>query len=104
MLDHIRHNYTQRLTLTRLAHTVGRHSAYLGRLFHTEVGVTVHEYLTRARMTFGAIQVRSGVKIEAVALGLGYRSKKNFYRQFKRHFGTTPEAYRLEYYAAGNRD
>ncbi len=45
-------------------------------------------------MVFGASQVRSGMKIEAVSLDLGYRSKKNFYRQFRRRFGMTPDAYR----------
>jgi len=99
MLEEIRYKYTQRLTLTTLATTLRRQSAYLGRLFREEIGVTVHEYITRARMMFGASQVRSGVKIEAVALDLGYRSKKNFYRQFKRRFGMTPEAYRT--YHAG---
>jgi PAS domain-containing protein len=66
------------------------------------MGVTVHEYITRARMMFGAAQVRSGVKVEAVALDLGYRSKKNFYRQFKRRFGMTPEAYRQRHDADGD--
>jgi PAS domain S-box-containing protein len=94
MLDQIHQNYTQRLTLDTLAKTLERQSAYLGRLFRDAMGVTVHEYITRARMMFGAAQVRSGVKVEAVALDLGYRSKKNFYRQFKRRFGMTPEAYR----------
>jgi PAS domain S-box-containing protein len=94
MLNHIQRNYTQRLTLGALAKTLGRQSAYLGRLFRDEIGVTVHEYVTRARMVNGAVQVRSGVKIEAVALDLGYQSKKNFYRQFKRRFGMTPETYR----------
>jgi AraC-like DNA-binding protein len=94
MLDLIHQNYAQRLTLTILAGTLQRQSAYLGRLFRNETGVTVHEYVTRARMWFGAAQVRSGVKIEAIALDLGYRSKKNFYRQFKRRFGMTPQRYR----------
>jgi AraC-like DNA-binding protein len=94
MLNHIRMNYTQRLTLDTLAKALGRQSAYLGRLFRDEIGITVHEYVTRARMVNGGMQVRSGVKIEAVALDLGYQSKKNFYRQFKRRFGMTPEMYR----------
>src|SRR3979490_3205511 len=97
MLHQIQRNYTERLTLGTLGRTLGRQSAYLGRLFRDEVGITVHEYVTRARMINGAVQVRSGVKIEAVALELGYRSKKNFYLQFKRRFGMTPEAYRLDY-------
>ncbi len=94
MLSEIRQNYSQRLTLATLARLLRRQSAYLGRLFREEIGITVHEYVTRARMVFGGAHVRAGVKIEAVALDLGYRSKKNFYRQFKRFFGMTPEAYR----------
>jgi AraC-like DNA-binding protein len=94
MLEQIHGSYTQRLTLGTLGRTLGRQSAYLGRLFRQEIGITVHEYVTRARMVNGASQVCSGVKIEAVALDLGYQSKKNFYRQFKRRFGMTPEAYR----------
>jgi AraC-like DNA-binding protein len=96
MLSQIQENYTHRLTLGTLATTLGRQSAYLGRLFRDEVGVTVHEYVTRARIAEGAVQVRSGVKIEAVALSLGYRSKKNFYRQFKRRLGCTPTEYRRQ--------
>ena len=94
MLDEIHRRYNQRLTLGSLAKILGRQSAYLGRLFRDEIGVTVHEYVTRERMVFAAVQIRAGVKIEAVSLDLGYRSKKNFYRQFKRHFGMTPDAYR----------
>lgn len=104
MLDQIQRNYTQRLTLGALAKALGRQSGYLGRLFHQEIGVTVHEYVTRARMVYGAVEIRSGVKVEAVALDLGYRSKKNFYRQFKRRFGLTPEAYRREHQGAAVSD
>jgi two-component system response regulator YesN len=93
MLDQIHQNYGGRLTLATLGRTLGQRPAYLGRLFHNEIGMTVHEYLTRERMMFGAAQVRSGVKIEALALNVGYRSKKNFYRQFKRRFGMTPKAF-----------
>jgi AraC-like DNA-binding protein len=101
MLSNIQDHYDQRLTLAALALTLRRRSTYLGRLFRKEVGMTVHEYVTRARMVFGAAHVCSGVKIEAVALNLGYRSKKNFYRQFKRFFGMTPEAYRHDHRQAG---
>jgi AraC-like DNA-binding protein len=94
MLDEIHQHYNQRLTLAGLARVLSRQSAYLGRLFRDEVGLSVHQYVTRARMIFAAAQVRAGVKIEAVSLDLGYRSKKNFYSQFKRQFGMTPDVYR----------
>ena len=94
MLDEIRRRYNQHITLPVLAEILRKQPAHVGRLFRDEIGLTVHEYVTRARVVFGATQVRAGVKIEAVALDLGYRSKKNFYRQFRRRFGMTPEAYR----------
>jgi len=94
MLEEIQRTYTSRVTLGTLARVLGRQPAYLGRLFRDEVGMTVHDYVTRARMIFGATEVRCGVKVEAVALDAGYQSKKNFYRQFRRRFGTTPDAYR----------
>ena len=94
MLEEIQRRYTERVTLGTLATVLGRQPAYLGRLFRDAVGMTVHDYVTRARMIFGATEVRCGVKVEAVALYAGYQSKKNFYRQFRRRFGTTPDAYR----------
>jgi AraC-like DNA-binding protein len=45
------------------------------------------------RLDRASALIRDGVKIEAVALLVGYRSKKNFYRQFKRRFAMTPSAY-----------
>ena len=55
----------------------------------------MHEWLTGVRLDHALALIREGVKIEAVALLVGYRSKKNFYRQFKRRFGMTPFAHGL---------
>jgi hypothetical protein len=61
--------------------------------------MTVHESLTRLRLEHAAELICAGVKVEAVALTVGYRSKKNFYVQFKRRFETTPEQYGLQHRA-----
>jgi transcriptional regulator GlxA family with amidase domain len=55
--------------------------------------MTVRQWLTRVRLDHAASLIREGIKIEAVALIVGYHSKKNFYRQFRRRFATTPSAY-----------
>ena len=44
-----------------------------------------------------ATLIKDGMKIDAVALTVGYRSKKNFYRQFRRRFATTPFEYRQRF-------
>jgi two-component system, response regulator YesN len=90
MLDDIDAHYAGVVTLKTLGALVGRQPSYLGRLFRQEVGTTVRSYLTLVRLEHAAALIHDGVKIEAVALTVGYRSKKNFYEQFKRHFGTTP--------------
>jgi AraC-like DNA-binding protein len=46
-------------------------------------------------MTEAARAIEEGGKIEAVAMSVGYRSKKNFYRQFKSLFGVNPSDLRV---------
>lgn len=103
MLDVIEQSYAEKVTLHTLAGTLNRQSAYLGQLFRKEVGMTVRQWLTRVRLEHAATLIRDGVKIEAVALIVGYRSKKNFYRQFRKQFASTPLQYRLQSWTSGPR-
>jgi AraC-like DNA-binding protein len=102
MLTQIERDYSQAITLRTMSASIGRQPAYLGRLFQQEVGASVRDHLTRVRLEHAAELIREGVKIEAVALSVGYRSKKNFYQRFKRHFGTTPVLYRAANGNAGS--
>jgi len=93
MLDVIEQSYADRITLDSLSALLDRQSAYLGHLFRKEVGMTVRQWVTLVRLQHAATMIREGVKIEAVALIVGYRSKKNFYRQFRRMYASTPLEY-----------
>jgi two-component system response regulator YesN len=93
MLDQIEHSYSEPITLQWFAAELHRQGAHLGAMFRREVGVPMREWLTRVRLDHAAALIRDGVKVEAVSMLVGYRSKKNFYRQFKRRFGTTPFAH-----------
>jgi AraC-like DNA-binding protein len=98
---HVRHicvymraNYDQPISLATLAASVGRNAAYTATLFHRQTGTTIHRYLTRVRMRRAAMLLRRSEKVEAVMLQVGYRGKKNFYRQFEIAFGVTPGQYK----------
>jgi YesN/AraC family two-component response regulator len=93
MLDRIEQSYSEPITLHWFAADLHRQGAHLGAMFRREVGVPMREWLTRVRLDHAAALIREGVKVEAVSMLVGYRSKKNFYRQFKRRFGTTPFAH-----------
>jgi AraC-like DNA-binding protein len=86
--------YAEPLTLDVLAGAVGRSKRHLSSVFLREFGLSVHRYLIRVRLNRGLALIRAGEKIEAVSLLVGYRSKKNFYRNFRAHIGVTPIAYR----------
>lgn len=90
MLEVIERSYADHITLDTLSTTLDRQAAYLGHLFRKEVGMTVRARVTALRLDHAAALIREGVKIEAVALLVGYRGRRNFYRQFRRKFGTTP--------------
>jgi transcriptional regulator GlxA family with amidase domain len=86
--------YAEPLTLDLLAEAVGRSKRHLASVFLREFRVSVHGYLTHVRLNRALALIRAGEKIEAVSLLVGYRSKKNFYRNFNAHIGVTPVAYR----------
>ncbi len=94
MVDYIEQSYAGRVTLRSVCAAVRGRPSRLDCVFRSQLGVSVHEYVTRVRLERASHLIRSSMKIEAVALSVGYRSKKNFYRQFARHFGVTPEAFR----------
>jgi PAS domain S-box-containing protein len=96
MLDAVETQYADVITLRTVSTHIGRQPAYLGRLFRQEVGATFREHLTRVRLEHATALIHEGVKIDAIALSVGYRSKKNFYQQFKRHYTTTPLLYRSQ--------
>jgi AraC-like DNA-binding protein len=103
MIDLIEKTYAERTTLKTVSTAVRGKPEILGRLFHQVVGISVHDYVTRVRLDHAAHFIRAGgLKIESVAHSVGYRSKKNFYRQFSKHFGATPENYRRGRALKGN--
>jgi transcriptional regulator GlxA family with amidase domain len=93
MLREIEQRYFEPLTLDVLAARLTKDPRHLGRRFRLELGVSVHDYLVQVRLDHAAMAIRRGVKIEAVSLLVGYRSKKNFFAAFKRRFGMTPGVY-----------
>ena len=92
--DLLERDYSQPITLRKLAAAVDRNPGYLGEAFRLHIGKTMRSYLTDIRMRRAAELIAEDVKIEAVALAVGYLSKRNFYRHFWRHFGLTPTEYR----------
>jgi AraC-like DNA-binding protein len=84
----------QPVSLAQLSDVMNRSPSHLNVMFFRATGLTIRQYVLFLRMTYAAREIERGTKIEVVAMLVGYRSKKNFYRQFKTWFGVNPTALR----------
>jgi AraC-like DNA-binding protein len=88
-------NLTDSPTIPDLARALSWNETQLMRTFRQAVGMTVHNYLHRARME-RAYEVLSttDMSITQVAMEVGYEYASNFTTAFRRHFKLTPKQVR----------
>lgn len=89
-------HYQDPLTVDELAHRIGCSRASLAALFRREIGSSVHSTLN-LRLEHAAELLRSGTKVEAVCVAVGFRSRSTFFSQFRKHTGLTPAVYRSKH-------
>jgi AraC-like DNA-binding protein len=91
---HIWNNLDQPLRWRQVAAAIGCNSARtLNDIFIRETGETIKEHVVRVRMLVAMGDIRAGIKIGAVALGVGYRSRANFIAAFRAAYGSTPRRF-----------
>jgi len=89
----VRRDFKRRWRLKDLARHFRTTPAHIRKSFGLTFGRSVHDYQQLARVV-AALDEMPSAKIDAVALNVGYQSKKNFYAAFRRLIGTTPTEYR----------
>lgn len=96
LLDYIEKNYQNNISLSELAeHKYFMNSSYLSRLFKNEVGQTFSKYLMEFRLRKAANLLENELlKINDVAMLVGYNDVSHFIQYFKKIYGCTPEEYR----------
>jgi AraC-like DNA-binding protein len=81
----------RRWTLDGLAAVAAVSPYHLAHLFKTQVGLSVYEYVVRARLAAALERVlESGADLTTIALDAGFSSHSHFTAQFRARFGTTP--------------
>lgn len=89
----LRRHYDRPWTIATLGTHFRVSPSSLQRAFKREFQVSVREYQRRLRLQ-RACEAVGRHKIDAVALQVGYKSKKNFYQAFRKMTGMTPAAFR----------
>lgn len=96
----IRASFTEAVSPTRVAETVGVHPVHLAREFRRHCGQSVGEYVRRLRVEFACREIReTGRPFLEIAAAAGFADQAHFARTFKRLTGLTPGQYRANWRA-----
>lgn len=95
ILTYIENHYTEKLSLQMIASSFNMNHTYLSSYFHSRVGITFYEYLTRLRLR-QAIYLLNNTKkpILHIALDSGFPDAKSLNQCFYHYFQTSPSQYR----------
>ena len=98
-MDYIYDNLHTKITLDKLAETVNLSPAYLSRLFHKEVGMTISEYIMMKRIQAAENMLKfSEYSSLEISNYLCFSSESHFIHLFKKHTGETPKNYRKNHF------
>ena len=93
--SYIEENAHNDFSITALAQQYNYNEKYLGRLFKSRTGYTIHEYCNQVRLTRAKKLLRStNLSISRIAALTGYNNVTYFIRVFKQHTLMSPLQYR----------
>lgn len=98
-LDHITKHLHSRITLEELAQVCGLSAPYLSKLFHSEIGMTISQYIAQKRTEAAEnlLKFSEYTNIE-ISNYLGFSSESHFIQTFKKNTGYTPKEYRKKFF------
>ncbi len=95
--DYISLHLTDDLELSFLAERAGYSAYYFSRKFHSEMGVSINEYIRDARVTAAKSKLAySDESISEIAAAFRFSSRNAFSTVFKKYTGMGPAEYRRE--------
>lgn len=98
-IDYIYENLDSELSVKVLADVTGLNPTYLSKLFQKEKGMSIKEFVTRAKITTAENLLKfSDFSYLDISLALGFSSQSAFISVFRKINGMTPKQYREQYY------
>lgn len=97
-MDYIEKHYREKIYLDEIAELLGISPSYLSRLFKSETGENIQDYLVRIRVDRAANLLRfSDESLSRIAQYVNFPSQSYFGQAFKKLRGITPAAFRKQY-------
>lgn len=95
VLEHIRLNYSQKLSLSELGRIAALSDSHLTKQFKKELGMTIFQYIAHLRCKKAAELLReSTASVQEISSFVGYEDSNYFVKVFKKQYQKTPSEYR----------
>lgn len=91
VISHINKNFSQPITLDMLEKKFFISKYHLCHIFPQATGMTVHQYITKKRLTLAKDLLKSGVSVNDAAKKSGFNNYSSFYRAFTNEYGYPPK-------------
>jgi len=97
IIDYINKYYGEKITLQKIAEKYGYNSAYFGRLFKKNYGISFNQYLYRKRIDAACeLLITTNQNISEIAANVGFTNTTHFYKEFENIVHCTPKEYRAK--------
>lgn len=90
ILDYIHKNYSDSLSVQKMADYMYLNKSYFTKIFTAGVGMSPHEYLINYRIVKGLELIKKGVSVQEAAMKVGYKTVNSFSAAVKKHTGDSP--------------
>lgn len=93
--EYIESNIARAIRVSDLSALVFRTAAHFSRAFKRSFGLTPHVYVLRRRIEFASqLMIESSTPLSEIALKCGFNDQAHLCKQFRKHTGATPAAWR----------
>jgi AraC-like DNA-binding protein len=94
---YVQDHFTEELSLKGIAVEFKLSQGYLGTIFKESVGWSVMDFIHNIRLDKSAeLLIATELSIAEIMERTGFYNESSYYKLFKRKFGTTPKAYRVD--------
>lgn len=95
VLHYIHHNYTDNITLEKIAPLFGYNHSYLGKIFRKKMGCSFNSYVDHVRIERAKeLLLQDDAKVYAISEKVGYKNVDYFHVKFRKYVNQSPAEFR----------
>lgn len=97
VVSYIHDHISENIGTSMLAEVSGYSTGYLSRVFKQQMNVSIHEYITSARMDLARDLLKNtNLRVYEIASSCGYDNTAYFIKVFKTQIGQTPQEFKQD--------